>query len=215
MRRIVIDELLDSDSGTAREIADSLEDLRRINRWFGGISTTEAILRRALLQTRLSQCSVLDVAAGSGDVICGAIERVAPGSQVTLLDAHASHLPPRSNTVVGDALHLPFADGSFDFVSCSLFAHHLEPAQLAQFAREALRVARHALLINDLVRHPMHLALVYASLPLHRRISRYDSVASLRRSYTPTEMRTILSPVGSRLEISRFYLFRMGVILWK
>ena len=50
----------------------------------------------------------------------------------------------------------PSADYSFDLVSCSLFAHHLEPTDLARFAIEALRVSRCAVLINDLVRHPLH-----------------------------------------------------------
>jgi hypothetical protein len=104
-------------------------------------------------------------------------------------------------------------------VSCSLFAHHLQPAELHQFGEEASRVSRCAVLINDLVRHPMHLALVYAAFPLMRSyVSRVDGVASVRRSYVPEEMRQILSN-GSRpprpIEISRHYLFRMGVIVWK
>ena len=43
--------------------------------------------------------------------------------------------------VSGDAFQLPFADSSIDCVGCSLFAHHLEPEQITQFANEALRVA--------------------------------------------------------------------------
>jgi hypothetical protein len=92
---------------------------------------------------------------------------------------------------------------------------------LARFAREALRVSRCALLINDLIRHPAHLALVYAGFPLMRsHISRVDGVISVRRAYTPPEMLEILSSAGSdgsapRVEIWRHYLFRMGVIVWK
>ena len=65
---------------------------------------------------------------------------------------------------------------------------------MARFAREALRVSRCAVLINDLVRHPLHLALVYAGFPLMRSyVSRFDGVASVRRAYVPEEMRQILS----------------------
>jgi ubiquinone/menaquinone biosynthesis C-methylase UbiE len=124
---------------------------------------------------------------------------------------------------VADALSLPFQDSSFDLVSCSLFAHHLEPAELARFAGEALRVSRCAVLINDLIRHPMHLALVYAGFPLMRsHVSRVDGLASVRKAYVPEEMRQIISSgtmsaeVGSaKIEILRHFLFRMGVILWK
>ena len=119
--------------------------------------------------------------------------------------------------MAGDALALPFADASFDLVSCSLFAHHLEPEQLPRFAREGLRVCRLALLINDLIRHPLHLLLVYAGLPLYRsRLTRHDAVASVRRAYTVDEMRALLAgAAASRLEFSRHYLFRMGVLVWK
>jgi hypothetical protein len=119
--------------------------------------------------------------------------------------------------VVGDALALPFSDASFDLVSCSLFAHHLEPAELPRFVREGLRVCRLALLINDLIRHPLHLLLVYAGLPLYRsRLTRHDAVASVRRAYTVDEMRALLAgAAASHLEFSRHYLFRMGVLVWK
>jgi ubiquinone/menaquinone biosynthesis C-methylase UbiE len=138
---------------------------------------------------------------------------------VTDLDRARTHLLRGNRAVVADALSIPFQDRSFDLVSCSLFAHHLEPAELARFAREALRVSRCAVLINDLVRHPLHLALVYAGFPLMRSyVSRFDGLASVRRAYVPAEMRRILSwgaEPATRVEISRHFLFRMGVIAWK
>jgi hypothetical protein len=82
-------------------------------------------------------------------------------------------------------------------------------------------VSRVAVLINDLVRHPLHLALVYAGFPLLRSyVSRLDGVASVRRAYVAEEMQRIVASVNQngskpRLEISRHYLFRMGVIIWK
>ena len=88
-----------------------------------------------------------------------------------------------------DALSAPFADSSFDLVSCSLFVHHLSPEVVVEFAREALRVCRLAVLVNDLVRHPLHLALAYAGAPLYRsRITRNDAPASVKQAYTVEEM---------------------------
>ena len=92
--------------------------------------------------------------------------------------------------------------------------------QLAQFVREGLRVSRRALLINDLVRHPLHLALAFAGYPIMRsRVAWLDGLTSVRRAYVPDEIRSMLrlafSADGSRVEISRNYLFRMGVIVWK
>ena len=220
MKRVVIPELLDSDAGDLSEVGRALEDLRRINRWFGGISTSTAMLDRVMERSRGRELSLLDVACGSADVPRAAVSHARRrGVQVniTLLDRAPSHVAGNgSRAVVGDALHLPFGDGAFDLVSCALFAHHLEPDELVAFAREAARVARLALLINDLVRSRLHLAMVYAGLPLwHSPITRHDSLASVRRSYTPEEMRVLLERAAvGRVEITRHFLFRMGVISW-
>jgi ubiquinone/menaquinone biosynthesis C-methylase UbiE len=134
------------------------------------------------------------------------------------MDRAPTHLANTHPAVCGDALALPFRDNSFDAVGCSLFLHHLEPAEIVRFAREGLRVARHAFLIHDLQRHPLHLALGYLGMPLYRsRITRHDALASVRRAYTVEEVRKMLAPVtaAGNIEINTFYLFRMGVIVWK
>jgi ubiquinone/menaquinone biosynthesis C-methylase UbiE len=124
-------------------------------------------------------------------------------------------VPPRG--IVADALALPFRNDSFDVVSCSLFTHHLEPEQVLRFVNDALRVSRLAVLINDLRREALHLALVYAGMPLYRsRLTRHDGPASVRRAYTPHEMQEMLRRTpATRLELTRHYLCRMGVIAWK
>ena len=222
MQRISTQEILDSDACPPVEVETSLRDICRINRWFGGVATTRSLIERVSGATGRKQFSVLEVAAGFGEVTKLAGRQLA-GKQITLdvtdLDRAPTHLLRGSRAVVADALALPFQDNSFDLVSCSLFAHHLEPDELARFTNEALRVTRCAVLINDLVRHPLHVALVYAGFPLMRSyVSRVDGLASVRRAYVPNEMRQILSSGAqhdARLEISRHFLFRMGVIAWK
>jgi hypothetical protein len=121
------------------------------------------------------------------------------------------------SALVADALNLPFPDSAFDLISCSLFVHHLSPDQTTQFARESLRVCRHAVLVNDLIRNPLHLALVYAGTPLYRsRITSHDAPASVRQAYTIKEMREFFQRAGAAgVETQRHYLYRMGVIAWK
>src|SRR4051794_30702840 len=220
MKRVPTAELLDSDSGTPAEIAASIGDLRMINRWFGGVSTTTAMIERVARIAERTSLSLLEVAAGSGYVPESArsqLQRRGVDLQVTLLDRATSHLKNGTRAVAGDALSLPFQAESFDLLSCNLFAHHLSPQELVTFTDEALRVCRVAVLINDLVRHPLHMALVYAGLPLYRsRLTRHDAPASVRQAYTPAEMQGLLGQTAAaRVEIHRHYLFRMGVIVWK
>ncbi len=220
MKRAIIAELLDSDSGTPAEIVTALADLRRINRWFGGIATTQSLIEYVAQKLDAGSLSLLEVAAGSGYVPEAARQRLQKRGvrlEVTLLDRAPSHLINGNRAVAGDALALPFPDASFDLVGCNLFAHHLAPQQLLQFVDEALRVCRTAVLINDLVRHGLHLALVYAGFPLYRsRLTRHDAPASVRQAYTPQEMVALLAQTKTgQVEIRRHYLFRMGVIAWK
>jgi SAM-dependent methyltransferase len=224
MKRISTPELLDTDDCPPQEVEISLRDMARINRWFGGVSTSVELIKRVALATGMSQFSLLEVAAGLGEVpeiAAQKLSRTGITLNVTLLDRAATHLPAGCRAVAADALALPFADGAFDLVSCNLFAHHLEPEPLVHFVKEALRVSRCAVLINDLVRHPMHVALVYAGFPLMRsRISRFDGVASVRKAYVPCEIQAILTSgltPGSapKIEMFRHLLFRMGIVVWK
>ena len=224
MQRVTIPEILDSDECPPEEVKCALRDLGRINRWFGGVATTQTLIERVAKSTGRKRLSVLDVAAGFGEVprlVGQSLARRGITLDFTLLDRMRSHLHGNNQSVVADAVTLPFRDGSFDVVSCNLFAHHLDPDDLSRFVRDAARVSCCAVLINDLVRHPMHLALVYAGFPLMRcRVARVDGVASVRGAYVPQEIRGIVAaafPDGCtpRVEIVRHYLFRMGITVWK
>jgi ubiquinone/menaquinone biosynthesis C-methylase UbiE len=224
MQRVDAPEILDSDACSPADVQISMRDLGRVNRWFGGVATTRKLVEWVAQASGAKHLSLLEVAAGSGELpelIHQALARRGIALDVTLLDRARSHLPRGNHSVVGDALGMPFGDGAFDLVSCNLFAHHLNAQQLRQFVQEGLRVSRRAVLINDLVRHPLHLALAFAGYPLMRsRVAWLDGLTSVRRAYVPEEIRSMLAPVlphdaKAQIEISRHYLFRMGVIVWK
>jgi hypothetical protein len=220
MKRVVAPELLDTDAGTPLEIAANLADLRMINRHLGGVRGMTRMVRTVAAERGLKEIRWLDVAGASGDLVHDVQESLA-GSGITLhpmvLDRSASHLDGKYPSICGDALSLPFRDASFDLVSSTLFAHHLEPDDLVKFLGEALRVARHAVLINDLVRHPLHYALTLAGRAIYRsRLTRHDAPVSVRRAYTVDEMRGLLrQTTAAHADIDTFFLFRMGVIAWK
>jgi ubiquinone/menaquinone biosynthesis C-methylase UbiE len=221
MQRKVTEEILDSPSCPPDEIETSLGDIAAVNRRFGGVRTTRLLIERVAVQTGQKHFSLLEVGSARGELPRAVAQQLAAHGvtlDITDLDRSPSHLQRNHRALAADALALPFRDSKFDLVSCNLFAHHLEPEELQRFADEALRVSRYAVLINDLIRHPLHLALVYAGFPLMRSyVSRLDGVASVKRSYTQDEMWKILSAndSGRKIEISRHCLFRMGVILWK
>jgi ubiquinone/menaquinone biosynthesis C-methylase UbiE len=222
LKRVPQREILDGDSLSPEAAIESLGDLRLVNRWFGGVSATAFLLRRAMRAHGLHSASVLEVAAGDGYSITRAAKRlhaeklevrpVCLDQRELRRDAHCCE-----RALVGDALELPFPPASFDFVSCGLFVHHLAPAQVIAFVNGALRVARYAVLINDLRRSSLHRTLVYAMMPIFRSpISLPDGLTSVGQAYTPEELRALLRQTkAASSELHRRYLFRMAAIAWK
>jgi Methyltransferase domain len=220
MKRSVIAELLDTDSGSPAEIEANLADLRMVNRWFGGAATMCELVRLVARRTGKRELSLLDVGGASGDIpvrVARQLEREGVRVSFVVLDRSAAHLNGTRRAVAGDALALPFREGSFDLVGSSTFAHHLEPGELVRFINDSLRVARVAALVNDLRRSPAHLALSYAGFALYRgRLTRHDAPASVRRAYTPGELRELLEATrAAAVEVGNHYLCRMGAIAWR
>lgn len=222
MRRRPTHELLDTDSGTAREVADSLADLRWFNRWFGGIATMRQMLQKVVQRTGGRKFTLLEVASGEGYIPQVLRRKFADSGvelEVTLFDRVPAHLPANGSfrKIAGDAVNLPFRESSFDLVCCSLFVHHLDEEAAVIFVREALRVSRAAVLIHDLIRNPVHLALAYAGVPLYRsRLTRNDAPASVWQAYTVEEMKQFAQRAGAlHVETRQQVMFRMGVIAWK
>jgi hypothetical protein len=54
---------------------------------------------------------------------------------------------------------------------------------------------------------------------MRSRVAWLDGLTSVRRAYVPDEIRSMLASVlpkkAAQIEITRNYLFRMGVIVWK
>jgi demethylmenaquinone methyltransferase/2-methoxy-6-polyprenyl-1,4-benzoquinol methylase len=97
----------------------------------------------------LQPARTLDVAAGSGY-----FTRFLPGEVVafdqseTMLDV-ARQRGAAGGFVVGDALELPFEDGSFERVFTGHFYGHLDEADRARFLTEAHRVAPELVVLDS------------------------------------------------------------------
>lgn len=212
MRRVESHELLDGDDAPRADVERSLRDLRRINRYLGGLSTYRRLLRRFQPQ------SVVDLGAGTADCL----ESVPDVPLRIGLDFKLDHLlylgeGSRVRRVVGDARRLPFRDNAVDVVTSAHFFHHFSPEQNAAILREALRVTRQGVAVNDTRRSwiPLLFVRLLGALRLVGRITRYDAPASVRQGYTTDEAWRIVQQIPAEYEIVRLWPFRMGIVLWK
>src|ERR1700741_2819668 len=107
MQRVYSPEILDSDECPREEAEKSLQDLSRINRWFGGVATTRHLIERVASAAGQKRFSVLEVAAGGwGDAPCPALavgrarrrrggkKRVFGSSKLRRDSARCRELPP-------------------------------------------------------------------------------------------------------------------------
>src|SRR6202167_3551831 len=114
MQRVDAPEILDSDACSPDDVEVTLRDI-------GGVATTQKMVERAAQVSGSKNFSLLEVAAGSGEVPELVRQRLARRGiklDVTLLDRALSHLPKRNHAssnhagqspgVVADALALPF-----------------------------------------------------------------------------------------------------------
>ena len=159
------------------------------------------------------RATILDVAAGSADVLIDLVAR-ARRSGVTLepqaLDVSAEaisvaaararsagvELITNKRDALRDGLGLP--DASVDIVVCSLFLHHLQRAHAVSLLREMARVARAGVAVSDLVRSRRAvIAAALAGRALTRSpIVHVDAVRSVRGAFTTDEMRSMAAEAG-------------------
>ena len=155
---------------------------------------------------------VLDLATGSGDLAL-TIQRACPAARVTGADfcepmlerARAKGL---QNTVVADALALPFSDGSFDVVTVAFGLRNMAswPGALREMAR-VLRPGGHLLVLDfslptlAIFRAPyrwyLHHVLPHIAAAVTREKSAYEYLGdSIEKFPRGEEMKTLIAANG-------------------
>jgi ubiquinone/menaquinone biosynthesis C-methylase UbiE len=217
-------EHLDIGDYSAEEYEGCLVELRRVNRYLGDSGALRHSLLDHIDRADLHNFSVLDVGAGSGEllrVIARSASRnrrdaLLVGLELNARSARAileeSKDTARLGSVRGDALGLPFADDCFDYAICSLFTHHFEDREVVAILREMARVARRRIFVIDLQRHPLayYLYTTVGRLFLYNRLLREDGALSILRSFRPEEMMALAQRAGlSEIKIERRFAFRL------
>jgi ubiquinone/menaquinone biosynthesis C-methylase UbiE len=189
-----------ADSG---ELEANLRDIAFANARLGGTAPVVRALRR--LRAR----RVLDVGSGLGDVPLALVRdgaRRGVQLQVTCVDQseqmlalarRATGADPALRFVRADGEALPFADGEFDVVTCTLALHHFDPGAARALLRELRRVARLSPVVCDLRRSPVAFAATWLwSRTSRNRLTRHDAPLSVRRAYTPREALALAREAG-------------------
>ena len=205
-------ERLDTGDYTVAEYARWHREMWFIHRIFGEMRALKGSLFESIKASGNSTISVLDVGAGAGELL-GELRKWTNQRKVFLvgseLNAQATVEIRKGeiDAVQCDGLRLPFADGSFDYVFCSLFLHHLGDEAAVELIREMGRVASERIFVIDLNRHPTAYYVYKYFIGLFlQRFTRDDGSLSILRSFNPDELRQMAEKAGLtdvKLEHSR------------
>ena len=226
-KRIYVEEMLDSGIGTDDDVARNLLDLRRINRFLGGTRVVLDALSSSLSGSPLDTLSLLDVGTGSADIpgaVAGWCRARGVNPLIVALDLSERNLrvsrtrlgiSEQVELIQADSLKLPFVARSFDFVTASLFLHHFEDEDVVRLLADFARVARRAVIVNDLVRNlvPYYFSRVTGPILATSFLTRNDGPVSVLRGFTANELQRLAGRAGlNRCKVHRVFPYRLSLI---
>ncbi|MEP6474040.1 MAG: methyltransferase domain-containing protein [Gemmatimonadota bacterium] len=217
-------ELLDDLTADPAQVALSLKNIVRSNRWFGGRSAVVDALRQLLAKEPAGRTlTLLDVGTGAGDLPRAAVAWArAHGIEIRPLGLERHPVAARLarsaglTTMLASGESLPLRARSVDLVLVSQVAHHLEPAALELLMRECDRVARRAVIVADLRRSVVAGGLFWIGSRLlgFDPSTQADGQLSIRRGFSAAELRGALTRAGVQGRVWRHPMFRL-VAAWQ
>ena len=195
-------ENIDKGTYTSAEYEGCIVELQLVNEWLGDAKALRGSLLKEIERQGLRSFSILDVGAGSGELLRVVAKWARETDRTPLLvglelnQRSAQAILEQSaefsgiTSVQGSGLVLPFPDAAIDYVMSSLTLHHFDDEGAVNLLREMGRVARRGIFVIDLHRNPMAY-FFYTTLGhiiLHNRLLREDGALSILKSFTPDEL---------------------------
>jgi SAM-dependent methyltransferase len=200
-------EMMDRPQTASVELRVNLENLERLNRYFGSYALVRYFLRRWFRPG--STVTAIDFCTGSGDIPrfvvdwCRAYD---VGIQITAVDfqpatlelaMEKSHSYPEITFAVSDVFEFAPA-GPVDFVFCSLALHHFADGDAIRLLKHARAIARRGIMVADLERSDLGIAGIYllTSCIFREPMTRFDARLSFKRAFSFAEMSRLASAAG-------------------
>lgn len=217
-------ELLDDPAADPDTVVQSLGNIARANRWFGGAAAVRHGLERVLRGVpRGLPLTLLDMGTGAGDLPRLAV-RWARRRGYALrplgleLNRTAAAMAGRAGVpcAVACAGAPPMREKSVDIVLLSQVAHHLTSDSTVRLLRACDGLARVGVVVADLRRGRMApIAFWVGARALRFDPSTVaDGITSIRRGYTAHELRALLAAAGVSAWVSRRPGYRL-VASWR
>ena len=204
-------EVMDDLACEGPVVNQTLRELEVINRLLGGDHVTIDGVSQLLSEgPSMGRVTVCDCGCGGGDMAVKLVRWAKRhGRQVVVegIDANpnivefarshcAAYSDVRFETL--DVFSEAFARKKYDVITATLFVHHFDDDQLADWLRQIQKQSRFGVVINDIHRHWFSyysikwLTSWFSKSPMVQ----YDAPLSVRRAFTRVELQEILRRAG-------------------
>ena len=221
-------EMIDRTDNDPTLLAEDLQNLRTINRYFGGISAVRSnILTFFKHDASRKTFEFLDLATGAADLpieILRVAENLERDVRILAVDKNPQILEMAQERTGAyrkitleqrDLLQLGYEDKSFDIVLCSLAIHHFSRSDAVTILREMNRLSRLGFIVSDLNRSWIGAwtAWLYTHATTRNPLTLNDSYLSVLRAFTPDELRQMAIEAGiEKFEIMIRPFFRLILV---
>ncbi|WP_339627368.1 methyltransferase domain-containing protein [uncultured Maribacter sp.] len=190
-------EIMDTYSGTTKELDTILQDINRVNRLLGGYNITlNAVFELLTLEYKESY-TILDMGCAEGTMLRKlAIEARKRNIPLKLIgvDLNRQGLElatfysteyPEITYLEADILTADFSQYTIDVVMTTLTLHHFTDKGVVQFVNQFNSLASLGVVINDLERSPIayYLFKAFSFFFIRTEIAKKDGLLSIQRAF--------------------------------
>jgi len=214
-------EYLDDPRLEASAAEESYRFMCSVNRCWGGTAAVQRFLRGRC--PRGGSVKVLDLGSGSCDIplaVTSRLNRDHRHVEFTCLEVNPIALAIARRSI--DKSGNPFVRvlpvnifdfepaETFDYAVGSMFFHHLSNDEIITLIKKLCVFVRHGVFINDLYRSAVNYAACKLAVAAADPVVRHDALLSIRRGFTPNELRYLLGRLRPyRVTVRRHWFYRI------
>jgi 2-polyprenyl-3-methyl-5-hydroxy-6-metoxy-1,4-benzoquinol methylase len=203
-------------------VDDALNEIKLVNKFLGGISTSKAGFRILFNHNKSKPVKVLDIGSGASDIF-EALQKRDLNLKVYSLDRNERiceviKAEKTASPIYGDAQNLPIKKESVSVVHASLFLHHFTEVELKEIFKSSLDIAKNGIIINDLRRSVWALIGIKLLIFIFSKSSmvKNDAPLSVKKAFIKSDLINILKSLNiTNYKIKRKWAFRWLVVIPK
>jgi 2-polyprenyl-3-methyl-5-hydroxy-6-metoxy-1,4-benzoquinol methylase len=215
-------EIMDDFSIIDERIDLALHELKMINKYLGGDSTSKTGMRKMLGKSFFRNIKILDAGAGASVPLLS-MQNNYSNLEIFCVDKnirvckYLKRSSPNLKVVCADIFKLPFKEKYFDIIHASLFLHHFDGKRLNILLQLFKNISKFGIIVNDLRRNVFayYGIKILTQLFSQSEMVKNDAPVSVKRGFIKSELVEVLNSMNIlNFEIIRKWAFRWLIVIY-